>query len=147
MTDRRSCDVIAGGKLSGCGVTAGIPARTMRAQVAALSDIGDVALGEGAVSPIANASGIEVLGDKFIVSELKQLVDPCDDVWRGSFAWRYGGPGQRQGSASTATQSHMSSDLGMLTHDGYIFDEKREDFLALAIDHSGIGPEVRHVTT
>src|SRR5215204_565349 len=113
----------------------------MGMQVATFSDIGDVAFREGAVSPIANAGGIEFLGDEVIVTEFEQLVDLCDDVRWGSFSWRYGGACQRQGAASTATQSHMGSDLGVLTQDGHIFDEKREDLLALAIDHGGIAPE------
>jgi len=119
----------------------------MRTQVATFPNIGDVALGKGAVSPIANAGGIEALGDEVIVALLKQLIDSRDDVRRGPFAWCYGGARQRQGSTSATTQSHMGSDLDVLTHDGHIFDEKCKDLLALAIDYVRMGPKPRNVRT
>jgi hypothetical protein len=84
VTDRRSRDVVAHGKLSGRGIAAGIPAFMMRTQVATLPDIGDIPLGKAAVSPIANASGIEALGDEVVVAELEQLIDSRDDVRKGS---------------------------------------------------------------
>jgi hypothetical protein len=35
----------------------------------------------------------------------------------------------------------MGSDLGVLTHDGHIFDEKCKALLALAIDYVQMGPK------
>jgi hypothetical protein len=45
VTDRCSGDVVACGKFSGCCEAAGMTTLTMRAQAAALADIGRVALG------------------------------------------------------------------------------------------------------
>jgi hypothetical protein len=41
----------------------------------------------------------------------------------------------------------MGSDLGVLTHDSHIFDEKCKDLLALAIDYVQMGPKPRNITT
>jgi len=117
----------------------------MRAQGAALSDIGDLALGEGTVAPVSDARGIELLGDNRVVTDLQQLVDLCDDVGWGALAWRDRGSCHRHGVTSTTPQPHVSGDLGMLAQNGHILDEKSKDLLALAVYDGRIGPELWHV--
>jgi len=119
----------------------------MRAQGAALSDIGDLALGEGTVAPVSDARGIELLGDNRVVTDLQQLVDLCNDIGWGPLAWRNRGSCHRQGVTSTTPQSQVGCDLGMLAQDGHILDEKCKDLLALAVDDGRISPELWQVAT
>jgi hypothetical protein len=69
VTDRCSGDVVARGKFSVCCEAAGMTALTMRAQAAALADIGNLALAEGAVSPVSNARGVEFLRNDLVVTD------------------------------------------------------------------------------
>jgi hypothetical protein len=119
----------------------------MRAQGAALSDIGDLALGEGTVAPVSDARGIELLGDNRVVTDLQQLVDLCNDIGWDPLAWRNGGSCHRQGVIGTTPQSQVGCDLGMLAQDGHILDEKCKDLLALAVDDGRISPELWQVAT
>jgi hypothetical protein len=47
----------------------------MTGQATTFANIGDLAFGEGAITPIADAGSIELIGHDLIVAEFEQPVD------------------------------------------------------------------------
>jgi hypothetical protein len=60
--------------------------------------------------------------------------DSANDVGWGPLAWCNRGSCHHQGVTSTTPQSQVGCDLGMVTQDGHILDEKCKDLLTLAVD-------------
>ena len=101
----------------------------MRAHAASLSDIGDLALGEGAVAPIFYSGSIELLRGSCVITDVQKLVDASQQLAQNLNS--LAAPKTQSGAQAKQQLETFSSDLQTTTN-------KAKQTLATVPENAGL---------